>query len=103
GVESPLKGRTPADINFDVVRENTEDLYCGSGGILRKGTPHEIATQEMYATRFGVERCLRYAFELARRKKKAGGRGVLTLVHKTNILTYAADLWFRAFEEIGQK
>ena len=102
GVECPLKDKGPEDINFDVIRENTEDLYCGAGGFLRKGTAQEVATQEMIATRFGAERCLRYSFEFCRAKKKNGeGRGVLTLVHKTNVLTYAADLWYRAFEQIG--
>jgi len=104
GVDCPLKDKGPEHINFDVIRENTEDLYCGAGGFLRHGTPHEVATQEMIATRFGVERCLRYSFEFCRRKKKAGiGKGMLTLVHKTNVLTFAADLWFRAFNEVGEK
>ena len=103
GVETPLKDKGPDDVNFDVIRENTEDLYCGSGGFLRHGTPQEVATQEMIATRFGVERCLRFAFDYCRRKKQAGeGGGLLTLVHKTNVLTYAGDLWFRAFNEIGE-
>jgi 3-isopropylmalate dehydrogenase len=103
GVETPLKDKGPDDVNFDVIRENTEDLYCGSGGFLRHGTPQEVATQEMIATRFGVERCLRFAFDFCQRKKQAGeGRGLLTLVHKTNVLTYAGDLWFRAFNEIGE-
>jgi len=103
GVGTPLKDKGPDDVNFDVIRENTEDLYCGSGGFLRHGTPQEVATQEMIATRFGVERCLRFAFDFCRRKKQAGeGRGLLTLVHKTNVLTYAGDLWFRAFNEIGE-
>jgi len=103
GVDCPLKDKGPEDVNFDVIRENTEDLYCGAGGFLRKHSPQEVATQEMIATRFGVERCLRYAFEFARRKKANGeGKGLLTLVHKTNVLTFAADLWFRAFEEIGK-
>jgi 3-isopropylmalate dehydrogenase len=103
GVDTPLKDKGPDDINFDVVRENTEDLYCGAGGFLRKGTQQEVATQEMIATRFGVERCLRYSFDLCRRKKQAGqGEGMLTLVHKTNVLTFAADLWWRAFNEIGE-
>ncbi len=103
GVDCPLKDKGPEDIDFDVIRENTEDLYCGNGGIMRQGTPNEVATQEMIATRFGAERCLRYAFEFARRKKAEGtGKGLLTLVHKTNVLTYCGDLWFRAFEEIGQ-
>jgi 3-isopropylmalate dehydrogenase len=103
GVDTPLKDKGPDDINFDVIRENTEDLYCGSGGFLRHGTQQEVATQEMIATRFGVERCLRFAFDYCRRKKQAGeGRGLLTLVHKTNVLTFAGDLWFRAFNEIGE-
>lgn len=103
GVDCPLKDKGPDDINFDVIRENTEDLYCGAGGFLRKNTQQEVATQEMIATRFGVERCLRYSFEFTRRKKESGtGKGLLTLVHKTNVLTFAADLWFRAFNEIGE-
>jgi 3-isopropylmalate dehydrogenase len=104
GVETPLKDKGPEHINFDVIRENTEDLYCGNGGIMRQGTAQEVATQEMIATRFGAERCIRYAFEFARRKKKEGkGKGRLTLVHKTNVLTFCGDLWFRAFEEVGAK
>jgi 3-isopropylmalate dehydrogenase len=103
GVETPLKDKGPQHINFDVIRENTEDLYCGNGGIMRKGTQQEVSTQEMIATRFGAERCLRYAFEYARQKKKDGrGKGQLTLVHKTNVLTFCGDTWFRAFNEIGQ-
>jgi 3-isopropylmalate dehydrogenase len=102
GVESPLRGKGAEHIQFDVIRENTEDLYTGAGGIARLGTPHEIATQEMLATRFGVERCVRYAFALARQKKQRGqGRGLLTLVHKTNVLTYCGDLWQRTFHEVG--
>lgn len=102
GVETPLKDKTPEHINFDVIRENTEDLYAGTGGFLRKGTPQEVSTQEMISTRFGAERCLRYAFEFARAKKKSGaGQGKLTLVHKTNVLTFCGDTWFRAFNEIG--
>ena len=101
GVPCPLAGKTSKDIDFIVVRENTEDLYFGGGGFLRKNTPHEVATQEMIATRFGVERCLRYAFELARQRKAAGYPGRLTLVAKTNVLTFAHSLWWRAFEEIG--
>jgi 3-isopropylmalate dehydrogenase len=104
GVSTPLANRGPEHINFDVIRENTEDLYIGAGGIARKGTAHEVATQEMLATRFGVDRCLRYAFNLCRSKKQAGhGKGELTLVHKTNVLTYCGDLWFRAFNEMGEK
>ncbi|MFW6335836.1 MAG: 3-isopropylmalate dehydrogenase [Phycisphaeraceae bacterium] len=98
GVATPLAGKGPDDIDFVCVRENTEDLYCGSGGLVRKGTPHELATQEMLATRFGVERCLRYAFDLAAARPAKH----LTLVHKTNVLTFAGDLWMRAFTEIGE-
>ncbi len=98
GVETPLKDKGPEHIRFDVIRENTEDLYFGGGGFLRKGTPQEVATQEMIATRFGVERCLRWAFEHCRRRND---RKRLTLVAKTNVLTYAHDLWWRAFHEIG--
>lgn len=102
GVATPLANRGPKDIDFDVIRENTEDLYCGNGGIVRKGTPQEISTQEMITTRFGVDRTLRYAFNVSKRKLNAGtGRGRLTLVHKTNVLTHAGDTWFRAFNEIG--
>jgi len=100
GVATPLRDKGPEHINFDVVRENTEDLYFGGGGFLRKNTPHEVATQEMIATRFGVERCLRYAFEFCRRKNH---KKMLTLVAKRNVLTYAHDLWWRAFNEIGDR
>lgn len=100
GVETPLKDKGPEHINFDVIRENTEDLYFGGGGFLRKNTPNEVATQEMIATRFGVERCLRYAFEFCRKKNH---KKMLTLVAKRNVLTYAHDLWWRAFNEIGDR
>lgn len=103
GVDCPLKDKGPEDIDFVVVRENTEDLYSGAGGFLRKGTLQEIATQEMIATRFGADRCLRYAFRLAQRRRVSGKRGRLTLVAKTNVLTYASDLWWRAFNEIGER
>jgi 3-isopropylmalate dehydrogenase len=86
-------------IDFAVVRENTEGTYAGEGGFLRHGTPHEIATQGSVNTRFGVERCLRYAFELARSRD----RHHLTLVHKTNVLTFAGDLWMRTFEQLGEE
>lgn len=99
GINTPLAGKGPDDIDFVVVRENTEDLYCGVGGFLRKGTAQEVATQEMIATRMGVERCLRYAFDLCRRR---GGEKKLTLVGKTNVLTYAHDLWMRTFNQISQ-
>lgn len=98
GVETPIKGKGPQEIDFVVVRENTEGLYVSSGGFLKKGTPDEIAVQESINTRKGVERCLRYAFEYARRPDR---HRQLTLVGKTNVLTYAWDLWWRAFNEIG--
>ncbi len=82
---------------FTVVRENTEGSYAGEGGFLRKGTPAEVATQGSVNTRMGVERCVRYAFELAR----SSARHHLTLVHKTNVLTFAGDLWQRAFDEVA--
>jgi len=103
GVETPLAGKGPDEIDFVCVRENTEDLYCGLGGIARKNTPQEISTQEMIATRFGVERCVRYAFEVARVRKAQGRAGRLTLVHKTNVLTHCGDTWFRTFEQIGDR
>ena len=95
-VETPLKDKTPADIDFLVVRENTEGLYVGAGGVLRKGTPNEVAVQESINTRMGVERCIRYAFEACRKRAK---RNKLTLCGKTNVLTFAFDLWERTFYE----
>ena len=86
----------PSDIDFVVVRENTEGTYAGEGGFLRRGTPHEIATQGSVNTRKGVERAVRYAFDLA-----GGRRGHLTLVHKTNVLAFAGDLWERTFNEVA--
>ena len=100
GVDTPLKDKGPKDIDFVVVRENTEGLYTGSGGFLKKGTPDEIAVQESINTRKGVERCLRYAFEHARKRKKDNK---LTLCGKTNVLTFAFDLWERVFNEIGER
>jgi 3-isopropylmalate dehydrogenase len=110
----PLKDKTPEDIDFVVVRENNEGLYTGAGGFVFKGTPHEIALQESVNTRRGVERCLRFAFELAGKRRggnpwrglkpedvKAGKKAQLTLSGKTNVLTYAFDLWERAFHEVG--
>ena len=97
-VETPLANKGPEEIDFVVVRENTEGLYAGIGGFLKKGTPDEVAIQEMIATRKGVERCIRYAFEYTRRRNK---RKKLTLCAKTNVLTYAHDLWMRAFTEVA--
>ncbi|HZT66080.1 MAG TPA: 3-isopropylmalate dehydrogenase [Acidimicrobiales bacterium] len=94
----PFNGTGPGgDIDLAVVRENTEGTYAGEGGFLRRGTPHEVATQGSVNTRHGVERCVRFAFELARSRP----RHHLTLVHKTNVLTFAGDLWQRAFDEVG--
>ena len=96
----PLKNKKPEDIDFVVVRENNEGLYTGSGGFVFQNTPHEIAVQESVNTRRGVERCLRYAFEYTQKRNK---NNTLTLCGKTNVLTYAFDLWERAFHEIGQQ
>ena len=84
-------------VDMVVIRENTEGTYAGEGGFLRKGTPHEIATQGSVNTRLGVERCVRYAFELAQSRP----RKHLTLVHKTNVLTFAGDLWQRTFDIVA--
>jgi 3-isopropylmalate dehydrogenase len=98
GVETPLAGRGPEDIDFVVVRENNEGLYTGNGGFTYYGTPDEVATQVMVSTRRGIERCVRYAFELCRRRDD---KKLLTLVAKNNVLTYAHDLWWRVFNEVG--
>ncbi len=98
GVQCPLADKGPDDINFVVVRENTEGLYSGMGGVQYKDTPHEVATQIMCNTRHGVERAVRYAFELCRRRND---KKLLTLVAKTNVLTFAHDLWWRAFNEVA--
>ncbi len=100
GVETPLKDKGPDDIDFVVVRENTEGFYVGSGGFLRKGTSDEVAIQESINTRKGVERCLRYAFELCQKRNK---EKKLTLCGKTNVLTYAFDLWDRTFREVSKE
>ena len=91
-----VPGSVGGGSDFVVVRENTEGAYAGEGGFMRKGTPHEIATQGSVNTRMGVERCVRYAFDLARRRDTA-----LTLVHKSNVLTFSGDLWRRTFAEVG--
>jgi 3-isopropylmalate dehydrogenase len=98
GVYTPVKDKGPAEIDFTVVRENTEGLYAGAGGTLKKGTQDEVAIQESINTRKGVERCLRYAFDYTRERNK---EKKLTLCGKTNVLTYAFDLWERAFNEIA--
>jgi len=115
GVDTPIKGKGPDDIDMVVVRENNEDLYVGAGGFTRKGTPEEVAIQTSINTRAGVERCLRFAFDLARQRAKArpfpglsaedrrnGLTGQVTLVAKTNVLTFAHDLWMRAFTEVSR-
>ena len=96
--EAAPRGHSRA-VDFVVVRENTEGPYAGEGGVLRKGTPDEIATQGSVNTRKGVERCVRYAFELAQSRQ----RRHLTLVHKSNVLTYAGDLWQRTFDDVARE
>ena len=100
GVDCPLKDKGPDDIDFVVVRENTEGLYAGAGGVLKKGTPDEVSIQESINTRKGVERCIRYAFEYCRRRN---GKKKLTLCGKTNVLTFAFDLWERTFYEVARE
>jgi len=115
GVETPIRGKGPEDIDMVVVRENNEDLYVGAGGFARKGTAEEVAIQTSINTRAGVERALRFALEQARARARQGpfrgltsaeiDRGLtrqVTLVAKTNILTFAHDLWMRAFTEISR-
>ncbi len=99
GVDTPLKDKGPEHIDFVIVRENTEGLYTGAGGFLKKGTPDEVAIQESINTRKGVERCLRYAFEFCLKRNK---ERKLTLAAKTNVLNYASDLWARTFQELAK-
>jgi 3-isopropylmalate dehydrogenase len=100
GVKTLVPSHTEDDVNFVVVRENSEGLYGGAGGFHRKGTPHEVAVQESINTRHGVELIVRYAFEYARRPDR---RKKLTLVHKTNVLTYAGDLYQRVVDELARE
>jgi 3-isopropylmalate dehydrogenase len=100
GVETPLKDKGPEDIDYVVVRENSGDLYTGTGGFTMKGTPHEVAVQSAVYNRYQVDRCLRYAFEYARKRNRTK---TLALCGKTNVLTYVYDLWERAFHEMGAK
>jgi 3-isopropylmalate dehydrogenase len=100
GVETPLRDKGPEDIDFVVVRENTEDMYVGIGGSMKKGTPDEVATQLAVYTRKGTERIIRYAFELARRRAK---NNTLTMVDKANVLTFGHDLWTRTYAEVGKE
>lgn len=99
-VWTPLKDKGPDEIDFVVVRENTEGLYIGAGGFLKKGTPDEVAIQEMINTRKGVERAIRFAFEYAKKRNKGKK---LTLCGKTNVLTYAQNLWERTFNEVAKE
>ena len=99
GVETPLKGKGPADIDYVVVRENTGGIYTGMGGFSMKGTKDEVASQIMLYTYAQVERCLKYAFEYTRRRNK---RKTLALCGKTNVLTYVYDLWERTFHDLGE-
>jgi len=100
GVETPLKNKGPEHIDFTIIRENTEGLYTGAGGFLKKGTPDEVAIQESINTRKGVERCIRYAFEYCRKRNR---EKKLTLCGKTNVLTYAFDLWERTFRDVAKE
>ncbi len=100
GVDCPLKGKDPEHIDFIVVRENTEGIYAGAGGVLKKGTPDEVAVQESINTRKGVERCIRYAFDYCAKRNRMNK---LTLCGKTNVLTFAFDLWERAFYEVAKE
>jgi 3-isopropylmalate dehydrogenase len=100
GVQTLVPSHTEEDVDLVVVRENSEGLYTGAGGFHRKGTPHEVAVQESINTRHGVERIVRYAFELAASPSR---RHRLTLVHKTNVLTFAGDLYQRVVDELGSE
>lgn len=100
GVETPLAGKGPDDIDFVVVRENTEDLYVGMGGFLKKNTPDEVAMQTAVYTRRGCERCIRWAFNYTRKRNR---KKRLTLVAKTNVLTFGHDLWWRTFQDVARE
>ncbi len=100
GVWIPIKDKTPEEIDYIVVRENTEGAYCGIGGVFKKGTQDEIATQVDVNTRKGIERCVKYGFELARKRNKTK---TLTCVDKANVLTFAGDLWRRTCQEVNKQ
>jgi 3-isopropylmalate dehydrogenase len=100
GVEGPVKNKGPGDIDFVVVRENTEGLYAGGGGFFKKGTPDEVAIQESVNTRKGVERCIRYAFDFCRKRNH---KRQVTLCGKSNVLIYESDLWNRVFQEVHEE
>lgn len=101
GVETPLANKGPEDIDLVVIRENTEDMYCGIGGFLKKGTPDEVASQTAIYTRKGCERIIRYAFEYTRKRNNPKGKR-LTLVGKTNVLTYGHDLLWRTYQDVAK-
>jgi 3-isopropylmalate dehydrogenase len=106
GVDTPLKDKGPEQIDFVVIRENSGGIYTGMGGATRVGTPDEIASQLMVYDRRTVDRCLRYAFELKRRRNASNpkyAKKPITLIHKRNVLTHCGDLWYRAFEEMGAR
>ncbi|MDP9296277.1 MAG: 3-isopropylmalate dehydrogenase [Actinomycetota bacterium] len=98
GVETLIPSHAEEDVDFVVVRENSEGLYAGAGGIQRKDTPQEVAVQASLNTRYGVERCIRFAFAMANGPDR---RGHVTMVHKTNVLNYAGDLWDRTFRDVA--
>jgi 3-isopropylmalate dehydrogenase len=100
GVETPLKDKRPEDIDFVVVRENTEGAYTGAGGFLKRGTLDEVAIQEAIHTRKGVERCIRFTFDYCKKRNK---KNKVTLCGKTNVLTYAFDLWERTFYLVAKE
>jgi 3-isopropylmalate dehydrogenase len=100
-VETPLKDKGPEQIDFVVVRENSGGIYTGMGGVAMKGTQNEVATQVMVYSRPVVDRCIKYAYELT--KKRNSRKKMLTLVHKCNVLTHCGDLWVRAHKEMGDK
>lgn len=105
-VETPLKDKGPEHIDFVVIRENTGGIYTGQGGATRIGTQDEIATQLMVYDRRTVDRCLKYAFELKKRRNASDPKYAakpITLIHKRNVLMHCGDLWYRAFEEMGSK
>ncbi|HKT69903.1 MAG TPA: 3-isopropylmalate dehydrogenase [Terriglobales bacterium] len=99
----PLKDVEPKDVDFTVIRENTEGLYVDVGGVFKQGTPEEIAVQEDVNTRKGVERIIRYAFEYARQHARPGRQPKLLMTDKANVMTYAHGLWQRVFKEVGKE
>ncbi|OHD54229.1 MAG: 3-isopropylmalate dehydrogenase [Spirochaetes bacterium GWF1_51_8] len=106
GVETPVKDKGPDEVDFVVIRENSGGIYTGHGGATQVGNEHEIATQVMVYDRFTVDRCLKYAFELKKKRNKLDKKYAdkpIHLVHKTNVLTFTGDLWFRAYNEMGEK